>query len=156
MRIAIATTACYYGVLAPNASLRVAVTALAPVAVTSAPPTPNAAATEQPRHRAAARDLWAMLLARIYEAFPLACPICHAKMRIIAFMALGHPVNDAGTVRKILDHIGESTQPPRIAPARGPPLWEGAAASEQAPNDSRSESSAQPAPLIEFDQRITW
>ena len=48
-----------------------------------------------------------MLLARIYEAFPLHCPICHTEMRIIAF------INDAGTVKKILDHIGESTQPPR-------------------------------------------
>ena len=140
----------YYGVLAPNASLRAAVTALAPVAVTSVPPATNAAATEAPRHRAAARYLWAMLLSRIYEAFPLACPICHAKMRIIAF------INDAGTVRKILDHIGESTQPPRIAPARGPPLWEQAAASQKEPNDPRWDSSAQPAPQIEFDQRITW
>jgi hypothetical protein len=66
-----------------------------------------------------------MLLARIYEAFPLACPICHAEMRIIAFMAQGHAVNEAATVKKILDHIGESTQPPRIAAARGPPLWGG-------------------------------
>ena len=58
-----------------------------------------------------------MLLARIYEAFPLAFRICHAEMRIIAF------INEAATVKKILDLIGEVTQPPRIAPARGPPLW---------------------------------
>jgi hypothetical protein len=44
-------------------------------------------------------------------------------MRIIAF------INEAGDVRKILDHIGESAQPPRIAPARPvghfkiPHLW---------------------------------
>ena len=69
-----------------------------------------------------ARYLWAMLLARIYESLPLTCPICHVSMRIIAF------INDAGIVKKILDQIGESTQPPRIAPARGPPLWEAAAA----------------------------
>ncbi|MBI3372641.1 MAG: hypothetical protein HY017_12930 [Betaproteobacteria bacterium] len=86
-----------------------------------------------------------MPLARIYEAFPLACPICHTKMRIIAF------INDAGTVRKILDHIGESTQPPRIAPARGPPLWEAAAAAQQARNDPQWDSSAQSVPEIEFD-----
>ena len=63
-----------------------------------------------------------MLLARIYEALPLSCPICHAFMRIIAF------INDAGSVKKILDQIGEATQPPGFAPARGPPLWEAAAA----------------------------
>ncbi len=97
-----------------------------------------------------ARYLWAMLLARIYEAFPLQCPICHTGMRIIAF------VNDAGTVKKILDHIGESTQPPRIAPARGSPLWEAAAAAEPAKNDPQWDSSARLAPKIEFDQRIAW
>jgi hypothetical protein len=59
-------------------------------------------------------------------------------------------------VGKVLDHIGESTQPPRIAPARGPPLWEAAAAAEQAGNDLQWDSSAQPAPEIEFDQRIAW
>jgi hypothetical protein len=34
-------------------------------------------------------------------------------MRIIAF------INETSTVKKILDHIGESTQPPRIAPRWG-------------------------------------
>ena len=91
-----------------------------------------------------------MLLARIYEAFPLQCPICHASMRIIAF------VNDLTAVGKILDHIGESTQPPRIAPARGPPLWEAAAAAEPAKNDPQWDWSAQRAPETAFDQRIAW
>ena len=115
----------------------------------NAPAPTSAASREAPRHRAVARYLWAMLLARIYEALPLSCPICHSQMRIIAF------INDAGTVKKILDHIGESTQPPRIAPARGPPLWE-AAAAEQVENDPQWNSSAQPAPEVEFDQRIAW
>jgi hypothetical protein len=137
----------YYGVLAPNSPLRAVVTALAPAAVSPAPT--SAATREESRHRTVARYLWAMLLARIYEALPLSCPICHSQMRIIAF------INDAGTVKKILDHIGESTQPPRIAPARGPPLWEAAAAAE-ARNDPQWDSSAQPAPEIEFDQRIAW
>ena len=57
----------YYGVLAPNAPLRAAVTALAQVPV----PAP-AAFTRTPEdapHRAAARYLWALLLARIYAVF---------------------------------------------------------------------------------------
>ena len=116
-------------------------------------PAQAVAPSEEPRHHAVTRYLggfacaarWGrtrpcphrcgMLLARIYEALPLSCPICHSQMRIIAF------INDAGIVKKILDHIGESTQPPRIAPARGPPLWD---------------PSAQPAPEVEFDQRIAW
>ena len=55
-------------------------------------------------YRAVARYLWAMLLARIYEALPLSCPIRHAAMRIVAF------INDAGSVKKILDQI--SANPP--------------------------------------------
>jgi hypothetical protein len=65
-------------------------------------------------------------------------------------------MNDAGTVKNILDHIGDSTQPPCIAPARVPPLWEAAAAAEQTGNDPQWDSLAQPAPEIEFDQRIAW
>ena len=109
-----------------------------------------AAAREESRHRAVARYLWAMLLARIYEAFPPQCPICHSQMRILAF------INDAGNLKKILDHIGESSQPLRIAPARGPPLWEASAAAEQADKDPQWDSSTQPALEIEFDQRIAW
>lgn len=90
-----------------------------------------------------------MLLARIDEALPLSCPICRSQMRIIAF------INDAGNVGKILNHIRESSQPPRIAPALGPPLWE-AAAAEQLENHPRCASPAQSAPESEFDQRIAW
>ena len=134
--------------LAPNAPLRAAVTALAPAAV---PPAPTSVANdEEPRHRTAARYLLAMLLARIYEAFPLVCPICHAQMCIIAF------IDEAATVKKILDHIGEATQPPRISPARGPPLWEAAAGAEPAGNEPQWDVSAQPGPEIEFDQRSAW
>ena len=56
-----------------------------------------------------------MLLARIYESAPLACPQCGSDMRIIAF------VTDGVSVRGILEHIGEPADPPRIAPAR--PTW---------------------------------
>ena len=140
----------YYGVLAPNSPMRAAVIAMAPVVVIAPPlsPTDSAGTEEKPR-RAVSQYLWAMLLARIYEAFPLSCPICHAQMRIIAF------INEAGDVRKILDHIGESSQPPRIAPARGPPLWELAAASARAGNDPEWDT-AEPAPEIEFDQSVAW
>ena len=140
----------YYGVLAPNTALRAAVTALTPVPVIAPPQAAPANTEEEPRHRSASRYLWAMLLARIYETFPLACPICHAQMRIIAF------IDDASTVRKILDYIGESTQPPIISPARGPPLWEASMAHLKADNDHQWDMSAQPAPAFEYDQRITW
>ena len=74
------------------------------------------------------------------------CPLCGAEMRIVAF------ITDGPTVRDILDHLGEPTAPPRIAPARGPPLWEAAAPEHDPPADPR----LQPAPAFEFDQRLSW
>ena len=64
-------------------------------------------------------DLWALLLARIYEVFPLLCQECGGQMHLIAFITAGTQTG------KILDHIGEDCAPPHIAPARGPPLWDG-------------------------------
>ena len=86
-----------------------------------------------------------MLLARIYESAPLACPQCGADMRIIAF------VTDGVSVRGILEHIGEPAQPPPIAPARGPPAWE-----EEAEPLPQLAPLAQPEPDFQFDQTVSW
>ena len=43
----------------------------------------------------------------------------------------------------------------RIAPARGPPLWEATAAEGVDPS-LQWDSSPQPEPAYEFDQRIAW
>jgi hypothetical protein len=53
--------------------------------------------------------LWVMLLARIYEAFPLIYRQCGSGMRIVTF------ITEAVAVRDILEHIGEPATPPRIA-----------------------------------------
>ena len=67
-------------------------------------------------------------------------------MHIIAF------ITDGPTVRDILAHLGEPTAPPRIAPARGPPLWEAA----DAEHDPAADPLLPPIPAFEFDQRIRW
>ena len=67
-------------------------------------------------------------------------------MRIIAFLA------DPVAVRAILAHLGEPTAPPRIAPARGPPLWEATGDA----HDPAADPLLQPAPAFEFDQRLSW
>ena len=84
-------------------------------------------------------------MARIYAVFPLVRPRCGTEMRIIAFLT------DPVAVRAILAHLGEPTAPPRIAPARGSPLWDlpDAGTGDFDPN-------AQPAPEYEFDQRLAW
>ncbi|GAB1234115.1 IS91 family transposase [Ferrigenium sp. UT5] len=139
----------YYGVLAPNSPLRAAVTATAPLPVV-APPVVEVTVADAPPHRAASHYLWAMLLARIYETLPLVCTLCQSPMRIIAF------ITEGSSVRKILEHLGESTLPPKVAPARGPPLWEMEAAHRQAGNDTQWDSRPQPEPVFEFDQRVAW
>ncbi|MGB7988180.1 MAG: transposase [Candidatus Methylophosphatis roskildensis] len=153
----------YFGVLAPNSPLRAVVTALAgqraeaPAAQTPAtapgppPPAPASAsaetpqAAEEPIHRRALRYAWALLLARIYEFFPLLCPKCGGEIRIIAF------INEAMAVREILAYLGEPTSPPRMASARGPTLWQMTDAGQ-----GELDPQAQPAPDYEFDQRIAW
>jgi hypothetical protein len=162
----------YFGVLAPNSPLRAAVTALAqgsapqpataraepatagegaPAVVpqcNAAPPAPEPA----PPKRSPAHYLWAVLIARIYEVFPLLCPKCGGQMRLIAF------ITHSADIRHILDHIGADSEPPRIAPARGPPLWDdcGDAPGEGMQIGPDWDWVAQPAPDYEVDQRINW
>ena len=93
-----------------------------------------------------------MLLARIYEVFPLACAKCGAEMRSVAF------ITETAPVQRIPSHIGEPAIPPPIAPARGPPSWEEEDSGaiflheEGFPGDPL----AQPEPDYEFDRRVTW
>jgi hypothetical protein len=50
------------------------------------------------------------------------------------------------------------SEPPRITPARGPPLWDdgNAQAGEGSPIEPDWEVAAQPASDFEVDQRISW
>ena len=86
-----------------------------------------------------------MLLARLFASLPLVCANCGADMRIVAFMT------EAAPVWRILTHIGEPAEPPRISPARGPPAWEDAP--EPMPD---WDLLGQHEPDVAFDQRIPW
>ncbi|GDX57380.1 hypothetical protein LBMAG30_15430 [Comamonadaceae bacterium] len=161
----------YFGVLAPNSPLRAAAVALAaPVQAPTAhavpattgegapgvaplghvnPPAPEPA----PPKRSPAHYLWAVLIARIYEVFPLLCPLCGGQMRLIAF------ITEGVQIRKILDHIGVDSEPAHISPARGPPLWDDcgdAHVIEGVAAETDWDLAAQVAPDFEVDQRINW
>ncbi|KKN09237.1 hypothetical protein LCGC14_1048570, partial [marine sediment metagenome] len=160
-----------FGVLAPNSPLRAAVTALAtpaqaapvlgasistgecaPGVVPMSSALPSQSEPVLPKR--AAHYLWAVLIARIYEVFPLLCPLCGGHMRIIAF------ITHSADIRHILDHIGADSEPPRISPARGPPLWDDCS-DAQMDDGAQTEPAdwdlaAQPAPDFEVDQRISW
>jgi hypothetical protein len=111
-----------------NHPLRPAVTALAIRNLgkrgdaASSPPLPpgegrgeGAQSHAQPHSHDTSRIAWAMLIAKIAEDFPLACPACGGNIRLIAF------ITDPAPIRKILTHHGEQLEPPPLAPARGPP-----------------------------------
>ena len=87
--------------------------------------------------------LWAMLLARIYEVFPLICPKCQQEMQIIAF------IRDPESIRSILECIGEPVIPPQLKPSRGPPEFDDFDQTNQC--DAFNQSSE-----FEFDQSISW
>lgn len=72
-------------------------------------------------------------------------------MRIIAFITAG------GEVKKILDHLGMDSKPPRIriTPARGPPLWDQQDVADT--YDAEEQADLVPeSPEFQFDQRIDW
>ena len=78
------------------------------------------------------------------EVFPLLCPQCGGQMRIIAF------ITHSADIRQMLVSLGVQAEPPNIAPARGPPLWEDCDAQPD------WDMAKQPAPDYELDQRIHW
>ena len=133
----------YHGVLAPSSPQRAQVTALARPATPLSPAPLAAGDPAQYVEPSPARFLWAVLLARIYEIFPLRCALCGAEMRIIAF------ITQAPALPSILTHLGEPTSPPEVAPARGPPLWDPVA--EPAP---RWDEAPAPVPEFVFDQPL--
>jgi hypothetical protein len=127
----------YHGVLAPHAPLRTKIRALAgkephlarpglqeiigsdsatPTLLTPVSALINSVNEEGTFHKISLG--WAKLIARIYEVLPLICPRCSGTMKIIAF------IEEKETVQKILTCLNESIEPPRIAPARGPPEME--------------------------------
>ena len=85
----------------------------------STKPAHPAPPADEPVHRRAARYAWAVLMARIYEVFPLRCPLCGADMRIIAF------ISEAAVVRDILRGLGEPITPPTVARERAVPAGTG-------------------------------
>ena len=93
-----------------------------------------------------------MLIARIYEVFPLLCPMCGGQMGIIAF------ITHSPDIRQVLEHIGVEPEPPRFSPARGPPLWQGCDAQlgEGAAVEPDWDLAAQATPDFKVHQRVNW
>ena len=74
---------------------------------------------------------------------------CGGQLRIIAFITTG------AEVKKILDHRGVASRPPRITPARGPPLWDQQDVADTDDADEQADLVPE-SPEFQFDQRIDW
>ena len=59
-----------------------------------------------------ARMSWARLLKRVFDIDIEHCPHCGGTMKIIA------AIEQPAVITKILDHLGQSTRAPPLAPAR--------------------------------------
>jgi hypothetical protein len=101
----------YHGVLAPHYKYRKQIVPK-PKSEEEAVTDPTAG-VDQPPHKA--RMSWARLLKRVFNIDMEICNDCGARVRIIS------AIEDPPVIRKILDHLGLDTKPPRVFPARGPP-----------------------------------
>ena len=138
----------YHGVFAPNHPLRPAVTAMAfgNLGTQGEAADRTDSTDEKPCSHDTSRIAWAKLLARLGEAFPLACPNCGGDIRLISF------ITQPETIRKILTHLGEPLVPPPVSPARGPPVdWNDLVQAD----DDRSLHQASPndLPMIDIHRR---
>jgi len=66
-------------------------------------------------------------------------------MRVIAV------IQDKPVINKILDSVGEPTEPPVLSPARGPPGWDDY--NQDMPVDNVN---GQSIPEYEFNQYVSW
>ncbi len=101
----------YHGVLAPAARLRRKLVRPAPPLLASA------RGHTRPKSRAPLRRrlLWAELMLRTYGTDVLECPDCGGRRNVIAL------IDEPDVIRRILTHLGLSTSPPGLHPARAPP-----------------------------------
>ena len=101
---------------------------------------------EKPCSHDTSRIAWAKLLARVGEAFPLACPNCGGDICLISF------ITQPGPIRKILEHVGEALEPPYVTPARGPPVaWDDLVQAED--DGSLHQASPEDLPMIDIHRR---
>lgn len=89
---------------------------------------------------------------------PFAMERLHRKGQDHLLYHCPKPQSDGATIRKILDHIGEESTPPKLSKARGLPLW--AACDEAEPkeyfDDGADYDIGQHWPDGEIDQRVNW
>ena len=91
---------------------------------------------------------WAMLIKRVYELDPLACPRCGGQMKVIAFIE--PPQGDV--IEKILRHCGlRHCGLWRASAPRAPPVGDGWVHDPDGASDGQTASSESPRELTFVD-----
>ena len=62
-----------------------------------------------------AKYSWAELMKRVFDVDVLQCHHCGNRRQLIAL------ISQPSVIRRILEHLGLSADPPPLAPARAPP-----------------------------------
>jgi hypothetical protein len=100
----------YHGVLAPNAKWRREVVDF------GRPRVEKASSASTPKKVVASHNrTWAELMRRGLDIDVLECPDCGGRLRFVAAILL------SSAIRRILRHLGLSSDPVQLAPARAPP-----------------------------------
>ncbi len=84
---------------------------------------------------------WARLIAKEYEVDPLKCEGCGVEMKLIAF------IRDTIRITKILIHLGEEVEAPKMQSARAPP--------DDYQIELEQEFVFDPEPDYQFDQTVS-
>ncbi|HPI40751.1 MAG TPA: transposase, partial [Pseudobdellovibrionaceae bacterium] len=112
----------YHGVLAPNYKYRKQIVPqqkIEPdlkIVEPDSEPDPLAEAKSKEKQNAKKRMKWAQLLKRVFNIDIETCTRCGGKVKIIA------AIEDPAVIKKILDHLGINSSPPKWTSARGPPV----------------------------------
>jgi len=124
-------TVRYAGVLASASKLRPRL-APKPTLPPVSPACVEAEATADLPRRGPYRP-WAELLRRTFGFDVLQCPRCEGRMRLLAM------VTDPNSITRYLRALGEATDLPTQAPARGPPYWQSRVLRRAARGDEAAE-----------------
>jgi ribosomal protein S27E len=109
--------------------------------------TEAAAAAAPLAARSRASQTWAMLIKRVYEIDPLACPECGSQMKVVAFIE----PPQADVIEKILRHCGLW----RPSSPRAPPSGDGWVRDPDGDADSHA-ASDEPRELTFVDEATFW
>ena len=119
----------YHGILGPAAKDRAKVVPTPPAPPAADAPSADSAGADKPgtgesreiditKIQRGSRLPWALLLKRVFMTDALTCQKCHGRMKILA------AITKPEAIRKILDHLGIPSEPPRRTAARPPPQGE--------------------------------